>query len=209
MAKKNLLDRSLTSEIDYVFLLYLLREYHFPRNKIQSFLKNKDLIRVKKGLYVRSDKPYSLGVLANMIYGPSYVSQEFALARYGMIPERVYHVTSMTIGRRKEFNTLLGSFYYESIQKDLFSLGLQHVVESPTQSFLIASPEKALIDLIVKRKDLSSEQDVSDFLIYDLRIDLDSLSLISSKKFKKIASFYTQPVISTLANFISKQKKVL
>lgn len=80
-------------EIDYQFLLSTLSEYARPRDKISEWLKSGDLIRVKKGLYVFGEHialtPYSHEILANLIYGPSAISLSYALAFYGLIPERV------------------------------------------------------------------------------------------------------------------------
>ena len=65
-------------EIDYAFLLSQLREYREPRKKIQAWLENGDLIRVKKGLYIFGPKvtrrPFCQEWLANLIYGPSAIS---------------------------------------------------------------------------------------------------------------------------------------
>jgi hypothetical protein len=80
MIKKNPLESIVTSEIDYGFLKNTLKDYKFPRNKVASLIKGGELISVKKGLYVRKNSDYSLPVLANMIYGPSYVSEDYALA---------------------------------------------------------------------------------------------------------------------------------
>jgi len=71
-----------------------------PRDKISDLLKKGTIIRVKKGLYVFGEdnrkKPYSKEILANLIYGPSYISLDYALQYHGLIPERVEAVTSVT-----------------------------------------------------------------------------------------------------------------
>src|SRR5207302_3122946 len=90
-------------EIDYLFLSGTLKGYAQPRNKIKAFIAHKDLIRVKKGLYVFGPKvariPYCKELLANLIYGPSAISLEYALSFYGFIPEKVEELTSITVGR--------------------------------------------------------------------------------------------------------------
>ena len=71
---KNLIQ--LPAEFDYNLLLHALRDYKKPRDKIRGLIRGKDIIRVKKGLYVLGreyNKPYSKFVLANLIYGPSYI----------------------------------------------------------------------------------------------------------------------------------------
>src|SRR5262245_31791812 len=103
-------------EIDYLLLTSLLKQYKRPRDKITQLLKSGALIRVKKGLYIfgsrYAKKPYILETLANLIYGPSYISLEYALAFYGMIPERVEVLTSVTNKRDKIFKTPVGLFTY-------------------------------------------------------------------------------------------------
>ena len=78
-------------EFDYQALLDGLREYDRPRDKITNLLRQGGIIRVKKGIYVFGERyrrrPFSRELLANMIYGPSYVSLETALHYYGLIPE--------------------------------------------------------------------------------------------------------------------------
>src|SRR5205085_9208942 len=99
-------------EIDYQFLLSLLLEYARPREKISAWLKSGELIRVKKGLYIFGPQvaqgPYSPEVLANLIYGPSAISLNYALSFYGLIPERVTTITSITNKRNKQFSTAVG-----------------------------------------------------------------------------------------------------
>lgn len=81
-------------EFDYQTLISLLSAYSNPAMKISGLLKAGDIIRVKKGLYVFGQRhrrrPYSLELLANLIYGPSMVSSNYMLAHYGLIPEAVY-----------------------------------------------------------------------------------------------------------------------
>ena len=113
--KIDLHDPSIPPEFDYNFLLGILSDYKYPRDMIGKLLSTKHIIRIKKGIYVlgeRYRKPYSRFVLANMIYGPSYVSGYSALSFYGLIPERVDLVTSTTCVKAKDFNTPIGRYTY-------------------------------------------------------------------------------------------------
>lgn len=96
-------------EFDYQVLLDSLRDYKRPRDRITELLKKKEIIRVKKGIYVFGEKyarrPFSREILANMIYGPSYISLDYALHYFGLIPERVEAVTSVTTKRSRRFST--------------------------------------------------------------------------------------------------------
>jgi predicted transcriptional regulator of viral defense system len=74
-------------------LTQMLKEYSSPNDKISSWLANGDIISLKKGLYVVSEmhreQKLNLEIIANQIYGPSYVSLDWALQFYGVIPEKV------------------------------------------------------------------------------------------------------------------------
>src|SRR4030042_3425690 len=88
---------------DYQTLTDVLKGLSSPRDKITDMVRQGIIIRVKKGLYVFGDKyrrhPYSRELLANLVYGPSYVSLDYALAYYGIIPERAEALPSVTVGR--------------------------------------------------------------------------------------------------------------
>jgi hypothetical protein len=91
----------LPAEFDYNLLLHALRDYKKPRDKIRGLTRDKDIIRVKKGLYVLGNdynKPYNRFVLANLIYGPSYITGQTALAFWNMIPERVAKNQFLALG---------------------------------------------------------------------------------------------------------------
>jgi len=107
-------------EFDYQTLLVARRDYAHPRDKISDLLNKGIIIRVKKGLYVFGDgarqTPYSTEVLANLIYGPSYISLDYALQHYALIPERVDGVTSLTTGRSRKF---LGDYLERNLLVDL------------------------------------------------------------------------------------------
>jgi hypothetical protein len=111
----------------------------------------------------------------------------------------------MTLGRHKMFHTPVGRFSYEPLSSAVYSLGMRRVEVSETQAFLIASPEKALIDLIYKKRNIKSEQELEDFLIEDRRINLDDSSLLNPHYIKELASFYKRPLIKMLAKLMIKR----
>ncbi|MCB1148794.1 MAG: hypothetical protein KDK48_01395, partial [Chlamydiia bacterium] len=91
---------SRTAYVEAQQLMPLLMDYKNPRDFISRLVKEGELIRLKNGFFVITDKikesqaPYEQ--IANLLYGPSYLSLEWALAYYGMIPEGVYVVTSVS-----------------------------------------------------------------------------------------------------------------
>ena len=156
-----------------------LGEYKSPKDKISSLESSGQLIRIKNGLYVVSNtitnKNLSLELIANQMHGPSYISFESALWYYGIIPERVYTTKSATMHRGKSYNTPLGNFQYIKIPNSYFSVGLQHVIVPDEYAFLIATPEKALCDLIISTSGLrlQSVKAMRGYLFEDMRFDFD------------------------------------
>ena len=177
---------------DYAQLTDVLSGYGNVRAKIGRLLASGEIIRIKKGIYIF---PEYL-VLANMIYGPSYVSSDYALSYYGLIPERVELVTSMTTGRPRRFSTPVGNFAYFQRNAADYSTGIE-CMETPGGSFLMASKEKAVYDKALTDKRFDGKN-IREYLLDDLRIDEESLSGLNPD------------ILSALnANSTGRQKKLV
>lgn len=139
------------------------------------------IIRLKRGLYVacpeETGKVLNRNLIANHIYGPSYVSLQTALRHYGLIPERVHLVQSLTTKHSRSFETPIGNFNYESCSKEYLPIGIRMEKENDI-NYLIATPEKALCDLINYSKgvNLRFMKDVAIYLEEDIRFDMEALS---------------------------------
>jgi len=163
-------------------LLSLLQSYKRPNDKISRMLANGEILKIKRGLYVLSrdyqTAPVSKPLLANLIYGPSYVSLDFALSYYGLIPEGVFELSSMTPKRAKCYDTPLGRFSYTHSFKSLYGIGIVSETLTDGSHFLIAGPEKALCDKVVFTRKIcvTSVSGMRTFLKDDLRIDLENLA---------------------------------
>lgn len=151
-----------------------------PEKKIHALEKSGELIRLKRGLYVVhelvSGKPIDSRLCANHLYGPSYVSLQWALRFYGLIPERVFLMTSVTTKRTRGFDTPIGSFSYMQVPKAYFPVGVR-MEESNGCCSLIATPEKALCDTILS-DNYVPEQSITrleEYLEEDIRFDTDAL----------------------------------
>ena len=157
----------------------MIGEYRSPNNKISSLESAGDFIRLRRGLYVAhprlSNQEISRELIANNLYGPSYVSCESALSFHGLIPERVDSVVSSTFKRSKNYSTPLGNFEYITVPKEYFHIGVEQVIVEDQYAFLIASPEKALCDLIITSSGLrfQSVKAAREYLLYDLRFAMD------------------------------------
>lgn len=148
-------------------------------DKARYLEQEKRIIRMKRGLYVRSSEDGAMQIpflIANHLYGPSYVSFQSALRHYGLIPERVFETTSMTIKHSRSFDTPLGTFSYRNCGVDYFPIGIRQEQEG-SDTYLIATPEKALCDLLLKTKglNLSNTKKLESFLASDLRFEMDAL----------------------------------
>ena len=142
----------------------------FDRNNFVRWTKQGLLIRLRQGYYTFPEyKGNSDFVLyfANRIYRPSYVSLHTAMAFYGMIPEAVIQVTSVTSLKTASFRNDVGEYVYKSIQKELmFGYDLKPLAEGRTLQ--LACPEKALIDLLYLYPFYNTRQ-----ALEDLRLDED------------------------------------
>ncbi len=196
----------LPAEFDYNLLLDVLRDYKKPRDKIRGLIRAKDIIRVKKGLYVLGNeynKPYNNFVLANLIYGPSYITAQTAMAFWNMIPERVELTISMTMKRKKQFETPVGKFSYLYCPQKAFNLGVQLEDTGDQKSFLIASPEKALCDMIAMQTHISTKRGMKEFLEL-MRLD-DSISKnFDLSLLEEIKTGYRRQSIKLLLNCLKE-----
>lgn len=149
-----------------------------------------EILRVHRGLYCLAAKylrqkldPF---VLAQRIYGPSYISLETALSHHGWIPEAVYAITSVCMDRSREFDTPLGHFSFARVpQRALYAEVAR--VETEAGSFLLAAPLKALADYIYVHK---NDWDSARPVIQSLRVDEENLASVDSQAFDRLASNY-------------------
>lgn len=179
--------------VDYAVLRTLFATYKFPKNKIASLENKGKLIRLKKGMYVVSPdvsrELLSVELIANHLYGPSYVSMESALRYYGLIPEKVVTVRSATTGRSRNFENSIAAFQYVSVKKEYYPIGIEQKQVDNKYTFLIASPEKALCDLIVTTPHLNfqSLKAVETYLEDDLRLNMQALAAMNKDIIKQCA----------------------
>lgn len=201
-------DKVVQEVFDYQVLLDVLREYRKPRDRIRRLVAAGEIIRVKKGLYVFASafqrQPIVREQLANLIYGPSYVSLDSALSYHGLIPERVEAVTSVTTGRSRAFDTPFGAFTYQSLPLVRYAFGAL-LETGGTTPFLIASPEKALADKVWTDKRFAGTRvgDFGRYLLEDLRIDQDALRALNAERLTAIGQAYASRKIGNLLRYLA------
>jgi hypothetical protein len=198
---------------DYQTLNDALRDLSAPRDKITGLLQQGIIVRVKKGLYVFGDRyrrhPYSKELLANLVYGPSYVSLDYALAYHRLVPERVEALTSVTPSRSRRFSTPVGLFIYRQIPARAYEIGMVRVEGEQGQAFLIASPEKALADKIVSVRGahIASFGEMGRFLEEDLRIDTAALRSLSAEQIDDLSGRYRSRRLRLLSAVIRRVRR--
>lgn len=160
--------------------------------KVRRLELEKRIIRLKRGLYVVdpavSHIALSTELIANHLYAPSYVSMSSALRYYGLIPEAVYTTQSMTLKHSRSFDTPIGQFDFRCIPREVFSIGVTSI-KADSYTFLMATPEKALCDLIANSSlvNLRYLTDVKRYLEQDIRMDMDALSNMNIDILKQYA----------------------
>jgi len=168
--------------LTHQLLVGLLKDYKRPNDKILS-LKAEGLIEpVKKGLYIAgaslgAERPES-ALLANHILGPSYISVESALSYYGLIPEKVFAVTSMTTKASRKFQTNIGRYTYTNLSLPYYAFGLASVSLSKDQQAIMAVPEKALCDKIATTAGITlrSQSSARDYVFGNLRMEEEDVA---------------------------------
>lgn len=122
---------------------------HTSRTALSRFVKRGSLLELKRGLYAFSEpyrtRPLNPLQLAQVLYGPSYISELWALSWYGVIPEKVTLITSVTTRATRTFKNNLGEYRYRTIDRRFFHSWQTEEILS--EKVRIATPEKALIDL--------------------------------------------------------------
>lgn len=167
-----------------------LKGYVNPNAKIGRLVEEGSLTAVIRGIY-ETDRTIPGYCLASVIYGPSYLSFEFALAYHGLIPEAVHVFTCATFEKKRarQYDTPFGLFTYRDIPRGAYPAGNLYRVENG-YSYQIASPEKALCDQLYKTSPLSGQKALEQFLFEDLRIERDDFFRLNKDDLLEIASRY-------------------
>lgn len=185
-------------------ILKELNHYASPADKLTRLVQGGEYIPIIKGLY-ETDKSTPGYLLAGSIYGPSYLSFEFALAYYGLIPEAVYTFTSATFEKKKKkkYETSFGTFTYRDIPSKVYYYGVE-IKKEGEYSFILASPEKALCDQLYKTKPVSNYKELENLLFEDLRIDEQEFKLLSLDDIAILAEKYGNTNIRKLSGLMRR-----
>ncbi len=196
--------RMIKSEIfDYQLLADFFKGLKKPRDKVRSLVSEGKIVRIKKGIYVFGENwrrnPLSLEILAGVLYGPSCISFEYALTRYGLLAERSAVITCLTIGDTKTFQTPLGIFEYRAIDREKFKLGIQYRDLGEEGGYLIASREKALADFVYRTPGIRTLGQLRHYLFEEMRMDEALFRELDKKALSSIAKVYKKKSIFLLS----------
>ena len=184
------------------------KNYANINQKISLECKNGNLTRIKRGLY-SDDLIGDIEVIANLCYAPSYISFEYALSYYGLIPEYVSALTSAIYGKKnnKVYKLESAIFEYNSIPNKVFSKGILLKENQKGLNYKIASKEKALCDMLYLKYPVRSIKDLKYLLFEDLRIDEEELFSLDKDFINEIAPLYHSNTLNTFLKFINKEGK--
>lgn len=174
----------------------------FDKNNLGRWVKNGYLIKLKNGFYIFSewqDTPNVHLYIANRMYRPSCISLHTALAFHGLIPEAVITITSVCALKTASFENALGNFSYKKMKNNLF-FGYVRLPFSQDKTVLMASAEKALLDLLYLYPFYNTENELRD-----LRLDEDVLTgLINKDKFLEFLSHFENKALNKRARLFLK-----
>ncbi|MBI3335537.1 MAG: hypothetical protein HY001_03505 [Candidatus Portnoybacteria bacterium] len=162
---------------------------------ISRNLKSGLFLKLRNNYYMLKDSHPPLYSIANKLYQPSYISLESALSHYGIIPEVVYTVTSVTAKPTREFKTPKAVFSYQRIKKGVFTGYSPVAIEGNV--VLLAEPEKALADYLY----------FVDLKKTSLNDRLNLRGIHKGKLLKFIRTFKRKSMLKKMTEIYAQQRK--
>lgn len=182
-----------------------LKEYSNKNTKICREIKKGKLIKIINGLY-ETDSSVNGYLLAGSIYGPSYLSFDFALSYYGLIPEKVIAFTSATCDKKKKksYNNDFGTYLYRDVPTEVYPLGIK-IIEEGEYVYQIAIPEKAICDKLYTLSPIKNMTELENVLFNDLRIDKDEFNKLNLKDIEQISNSYHSTNVDLLYRYMRRR----
>ena len=183
------------------------KSYSNPLDKIKRDTQNGVIFRLTRGVY-ETDRNVNPCYLASSILSPSYLSFDWALSYYGLIPEKVVAITSASLNVRKNktFINVFGRFEYSDIPLTVFSEGLTYI-ENGEYIVKIATKEKAICDSLSKWRVVKNISELKELLFLDKRIDEEEFSKSDFRLMFRLAFLYHKTNLDLLIKLIGKEYK--
>lgn len=157
---------------------------HQAQRQLSDWAKAKKIVQLRRGIYTLPHQNPHPFVVANHLVPASYVSLQMALAYYHLIPEHVAVVTSVTTQRPGRYENKFGRFAYRHITPSLF-YGMEYRLLVGNEYAYVATPEKALLDLIHFRPKGDSPEYIESLRLQNLEIlDLERLRRLAARSGK-------------------------
>jgi len=181
------------------------------KNHLVRWQKMGLVLKLKRGLYILNEEDREITpsrlFLANLLYSPSYVSLEYALGFYGLIPEKVEDLTSVTTKKTIIFKNAFGVFRYQHLKDGLF-FGFKEIKDENNFPIIIAEPEKAVLDFIYLNMENFKNKEADIFI---LSYRFQNLESLRRKMLKDFSKRYENAVVSyateELLNLIKRNKR--
>ncbi|MFV0361974.1 MAG: hypothetical protein ACK5LL_02660 [Suipraeoptans sp.] len=183
-----------------------LKEFKSPEDKLTRLVRSGKYIKIIRGLY--ETNPNIPGyLLAESIYGPSYLSFEYALSYHGMIPEAVHAYTSATFEKKKKkrYTTPFGTYLYQDVPSQIYTFGVD-IVQEGDYYFKIATTEKALCDQLYKLPPVSNYKELNALLLEDLRIDVQNIRKLNTDDIHFYSKHYGSTNIKKLCSLLLRRQ---
>ncbi len=180
------------------------QNYANKNTKISREIKSGNLIKIVNGLY-ETDSNVNGYLLANSIYGPSYLSFDFALYYYGLIPEKVTTYTSATYEKKKKkiYNNYFGTYTYRDVPAIVYPFDIL-IIEEDKYVVQIATPEKALCDKLYTISPIKKYIEFESLLFDDLRIDEEEFEKLNIEDIKELSNLYHCSNVTMLYRYMRR-----
>ncbi len=191
-------------------IVVLKKDKQAVRNQLKRWQDKKLIIKLKRGIYILNENDRRINpnkqFIANQLYAPSYVSLEYALNFYGLIPERVFVITSVTTKKTGNFVNELGTFTYQHIKPSVFT-GFKTIKDGYGLTSFIAEPEKAVVDFLYLGLHRIKAPDIG---IFEASYRFQNVESLSLKRITELASLFGNAKLAQIARlfceFIKKEK---
>lgn len=188
-------------------LLDQLQRYSDPAGKILRMKREGELLQLTRGIY-ETDKNAPGYCLAGAIFGPSYLSFDYALSFYGLIPEAVYTFTSATFDKKKvrEQENHFGRFTYRDVPPEAYPFGIV-IKEENGYVYQMATQEKALCDKLYTMPPVTSQKEIERMLFEDLRIYRNEFEKLHTDEILQIGDRYHSNNLKYLMKYLRRNEK--
>ncbi|MEW5766860.1 MAG: hypothetical protein AB1797_04435 [bacterium] len=170
------------------------------KNQLTIWQKKGLLIKLRKGLYILNEQDRKITpsrlFIANALYLPSYISTEYALSYYDLIPEKVEDLTSVTTKKTISFKNVFGSFHYQHLKTELF-FGMNQIMDENNLPVFLAHPEKAMLDFIYLNLEEFKNKGM-DF--FEEAYRFQNLNILKEKRLMEFAKRYKNKVLIDVVN---------